>query len=154
MKLKNHLLVVTELDRSLAFYREVLGLRKRMDFGVHVTLTGGLCLQTRESWAKMIEVFPNELDWCGKVSELYFETEDFDGFMEKLNHLEVHEVHEEREQRWGQRVVRFYDPDCHIIEVGETMKTVCRRFLNSGLTPEQVAARMEVPMKFVKSCIR
>ncbi len=48
----------------------------------------------------------------------------------------------------------FYDPDCHIIEVGETMKTVCRRFLNSGLTPEQVAARMEVPMKFVKNCIR
>ena len=53
------------------------------------------------------------------------------------------------EHSWGQRVVRFYDPDKHIIEVGENMKVVCKRFLDSGMTPEQVANRMDVPMKFV-----
>ena len=37
------------------------------------------------------------------------------------------------------RVVRFYDPDKHIIEVGENMKAVCKRFLDSEMTPEQVA---------------
>ena len=42
MKLKNPLLVVTDLERSVAFYKEVLGLRKIMDFGANVTLTGGL----------------------------------------------------------------------------------------------------------------
>ena len=49
---------------------------------------------------------------------------------------------------------RFYDPDKHIIEVGENMKVVCRRFLDSGMTPEQTAKRMDVPLKFVDSCMR
>ena len=31
---------------------------------------------------------------------------------------------------------------------------VCKRFLDSGMTPEQVAERMNVPMKFVNACMR
>ena len=42
----------------------------------------------------------------------------------------------------------------HIIEVGGNMKTVCKRFLDSGMTPEQVAKRMDVPIKFVNGCMR
>ncbi len=42
----------------------------------------------------------------------------------------------------------------HIIEVRENMKVVCRRFLDSGMTPEQVAKRMDVSMKFVNACMR
>ena len=49
MKLKNPLLAVTDMERSVAFYQTVLGLRKTMDFGANVTLTGGLSLQT--CWA-------------------------------------------------------------------------------------------------------
>ena len=58
------------------------------------------------------------------------------------------------EHSWGQRVVRIYDPDKHIIEVGENIKIVCQRFLDSGMTVEQVAERMDVPMEFVNGCIR
>ncbi|MEQ2364820.1 glyoxalase, partial [Coprococcus sp. CLA-AA-H190] len=36
----------------------------------------------------------------------------------------------------------------------ENIKVVCKRFLDSGMTPEQVAERMDVPMKFVNACIR
>jgi len=25
---------------------------------------------------------------------------------------------------WGQRVIRFYDPDMHIVEVGESLESV------------------------------
>lgn len=49
---------------------------------------------------------------------------------------------------------KMNDPDRHIIEVGENMKVVCRRFLDSGMTPEQAAERMNVPVKFVKACMR
>lgn len=56
-----------------------------------------------------------------------------------------------KEHSWGQRVVRFYDPDEHIIEVGENMEMVCRRFLDSGMTLEQVAERMDVPLDYVKN---
>ena len=48
------------------------------------------------------------------------------------------------EQGWGQRVVRFYDPDGHIIEVGEEMKTVIERFLATGMTLEEVSVRTDV----------
>jgi lactoylglutathione lyase len=42
------------------------------------------------------------------------------------------------EHSWGQRVVRIYDPDKHIIEIGENIKAVCKRFLDRGITPEQI----------------
>ena len=140
------------MERSVKFYKDVLGLRKTVDFGANVTLTGGLSLQTAESWAQFIDRECGELGWCGKVSEIYFEEDDFDAFAEKLSRLDIHYVHPIKEHAWGQRVVRFFDPDGHIIEVGENIKTVCRRFLDSGMSPEQVAERMDVPLKFVKGC--
>ena len=154
MKFKNPLLAVTDLERSVAFYKQVLGLRKIADFGANVTLSGGVCLQTAQSWAGFIEREPGELGWCGRVSELYFEEDEFDAFAEKLSRMDIHYVHPVKEHAWGQRVVRFYDPDGHIIEVGENIKSVCRRFLDSGMTPEQAAERMDVPVRFVMGCIR
>lgn len=41
-----------------------------------------------------------------------------------------------------------------MIEVGENMKVVCKRFLDSGMTPEETATRMDVPIKFVNACMR
>ena len=67
--------------------------------------------------------------------------------MDSIEKIEY--VHPVMEHEWGQRVIRFYDPDYHIIEVGESMKLVCHRFLDSGMTKEQVAERMGVPLKAV-----
>ena len=152
MKFMNPLLAVSDMERSVSFYKTVLGLDKIADFGANVTLTGGVALQTQETWAQFIET--EALTWNGKVSELYFEEDDFDTFAERLRGQDIRYVHPVKEHAWGQRVVRFFDPDGHIIEVGENIKTVCRRFLDSGMSPEQVAERMDVPLKFVKSCMR
>lgn len=65
--------------------------------------------------------------------------------------MEVEYVHPVKEHAWGQRVVRLYDPDKHVGEVGEKMWAVCCRFLESGMTPEQVAQRMDVPVDYVLS---
>ena len=154
MKFKNPLLAVTDMETSVAFYKDVLGLRKVTDFGANVTLTGGVSLQTRESWAAFLGISPDELGWRGRVSELYFEEDAFDAFVQRLGSLDLHYVHPVKEHAWGQRVVRFYDPDGHIIEVGENIKAVCRRFLDGGMTPEQAAKRMDVPLKFVKGCMK
>ena len=155
MKFKNPLLVVADRERSIRFYREVLGLRVIQDFGANVTLTGGVCLQTLDSWQGFLGVEPNDIRFGGRAAELYFEEDDFDGFLAKLkSHPEISYVHPPLEHRWGQRVVRLYDPDGHIIEVGENMKTVCRRFLDSGMTIEETAQRMDVPEKFIRACMR
>lgn len=50
MKLKNPMLVVTDMDRSVEFYKKVFGLHIIMDFGANKTLTGGLALQTVETY--------------------------------------------------------------------------------------------------------
>ena len=55
MKIKNPMLIVTDIDKSVEFYKKVLGLRVIMDFGVNKTLTGGLALQSLESWQEFIE---------------------------------------------------------------------------------------------------
>ena len=117
-----------------------------------MTLTGGVCLQTLDSWQEFLEGKP--VLSGGNAGELYFEESDFEAFSEKLKKLEIEYVHAVKEHRWGQRVVRFYDPDHHIIEVGEQMEAVVRRFLDGGMTEEQVAKRMDVPLKFVESCMR
>ena len=96
----------------------------------------------------------NDISFGGNNFELYFEEDDFDKFADKLKECDIEYVHPIIEHSWGQRVVRFYDPDKHIIEVGENMKVVCKRFLDSGMTPEQVAERMNVPMKFINACMR
>ena len=146
------LLVVTDMDKTVAFYKNVLGLEVVLDFGANKTLTGGLALQTLETYREFIGT--DHISFGGNDFELYFEEDDFDTFAEKLRACDVQYVHPVKEHPWGQRVVRFYDPDRHIIEVGENMKAVCRRFIDSGMTPEQTAARMDVPVAYVKECIQ
>ena len=152
MKFKNPLLVVKSIERSVEFYKNVLGLEITADFGENVTLTGGVCLQSLDSWKNFIET--EDVAFGAKNSEIYFEEEDFDGFAERLNKLETDYVHPVKEHRWGQRVVRFYDPDKHIIEVGESLKAVALRFFESGMTKEQVAERMDIPLTLVNEYIK
>ena len=151
MKVKNPMLVVKDIDKSVEFYKKVFSLHVIMDFGANKTLTGGLALQTEDTYRDFIG---REIQFGGNDSEIYFEEQDFDNFIDKLKDLDVEFVHPVIEHSWGQRVVRLYDPDRHIIEIGEDMKVVCRRFFDSGMTPEEVAKRMDVPMKFINACMR
>lgn len=152
MKMKNPLFVVKDIERSKEFYRKILGLRTIADLGANAVLTGGLSLQTEESWKQFTG---KPISYCANDAEIYFEEDDFDAFSEKLGTIPALEyVHPVMTHAWGQRVVRFYDPDHHIIEVGENMKAVCRRYLEAGLSPEEAAERMDVPLKAVKAWMR
>lgn len=121
MKLKNILFVVSDIEKSKTFYQELFGLRVITDFGENVILTEGLVLQQKDSWEDGIK---KEICFGGHDAELYFEESDMDGFLQKLRHseLEIEFVDEQTEDHpWGGRVVRLYDPDRHVIEVGEVV---------------------------------
>ena len=152
MKFKNAMLIVKDIDVSCKLYEDVLGLRVIWDFDVNKTLTGGLVLQTMDSYKELSGL--EDISFKSNSFEIYFEEDDFDAFVKKLEKMDISYVHQLIEHSWGQKVIRFYDPDMHIIEVGENIKTVCLRFLNSGMTKEEVAKRMDVPLKFVESCMR
>jgi len=150
MKFQLPLIAVTDLERSKAFYKKYLNLDVEVDFGANVTLTGGIALQTLETWRDFTGGV--DISFKGNAGELCFEEDDFDGFLQKLEGLEL--VHPPLEHTWGQRVARFYDPDGHIIEVGENIAAVAQRFADSGMTVAEVAVRMDVREEYVLGWLR
>jgi len=151
MKYVSTLLAVRDMARSRQFYHDVLGLDVTADFGANVALEGGIALQTAETWKDFI--CTDAVTFRHHSGELYFEETDMDAFLRRLANLDIEYVHPLKEHRWGQRVVRFYDPDYHIIEVGEKMAMVARRFQESGLNEEQIAVRMDVPLDYVRGLL-
>jgi catechol 2,3-dioxygenase-like lactoylglutathione lyase family enzyme len=152
MKYTSTLIAVTDMEKSKLFYHDVLGLNVTVDFGANVTLDGGIALQTLDTWKGFIQ---NDNVLLGNnASELYFEEDDMDAFLAHLATKNIVYVHQPLEHGWGQRVVRFHDPDKHIIEVGENMVMVVKRFADRGMTDEQVAARMDVPVNYVRECLK
>lgn len=151
MKYISILIAVSDMKKSKQFYHDVLGMKVVADFGANVTLDGGLVMQTMDTWKSFIRtdkvLLPNN------AGELYFEEEDLDAFLENLKQFDICYVHPLFEHRWGQRVVRFYDPDRHIIEVGEKLNTVILRFMEQGLSAEETAIRMDIPLDFVTACL-
>lgn len=151
LKYTSTLIAVADMEKSKQFYHDVLGLEVVADFGDNATLDGGIALQTMNTWKTFIRtdnvVLPNN------AGELYFEEEDMDTFCDHLKKFDICYVHPLFEHRWGQRVVRFYDPDKHIIEVGEKLDAVILRFMEDGLSAEETAARMDIPVDFVRACL-
>ena len=151
MKYISTLIAVSDMKKSKQFYHDVLGMKVVADFGANVTLDGGLVMLTMDTWKSFIRtdkvLLPNN------AGELDFEEEDLDAFLENLKQFDSCYVHPLFEHRWGQRVVRFYDPDRHIIEVGEKLNTVILRFMEQGLSAEETAIRMDIPLDFVTACL-
>lgn len=152
MKLQCPMLVVSDLAASRAFYETLLGQKVILDFGANITFNGGFALQTEESWLQFIGKPSSVLKKKPHDMELYFETESFDSFLQQLGTQTVELVHLVQDMPWGQRLIRFYDPDGHIIEVGESMQTVICRFLRQGMSAEEVAQKSQHPIEFVRQC--
>ncbi|MDR2906003.1 MAG: hypothetical protein LBU73_08630 [Helicobacteraceae bacterium] len=146
MKYIANLIVVKDLERSKAFYKKYLDQDVVVDYGANVILTGGFSLQTLESWRGFIGDL--DVSFKGNNAELYFEAEDFDAFAQNLN--DVVFVNPPYEAPWGERCVRFYDPDGHIVEVGENLAPAARRFAASGMTIPEIAVRMDVKEEYVE----
>ena len=152
MKYVSTLISVKDMDVSKKFYYDVLGLEVMSDLGANVTLTGGFALQTMPTWQYFIQ--QKEVVLHNNAVELVFEEQNFDLFINKLRMFEIEYVHDVIEYGWGQRVIRFYDPDYHIIEVGEDMAMVVKRFKDEGMSEEQVAERMKVPLSYVQGYLK
>ena len=117
MKLRNVLIVVSDIEESINFYRDLFGLQVVLNNDGNVIMTEGLVLQDKNIWKDFLEkdVVPQN-----NMTELYFEEKNIEDFGEKLNNsrYEIQYVNELMEHSWGQKMVRFYDLDGNLIEVG------------------------------------
>lgn len=120
MRLRNVLIVVKDIEKSRKFYYDLFGLDKVLDNDGNMILTEGLVLQDEKIWRSFLEkeIIP-ESNSC----ELYFEESDIEAFVEKLEKLypDIKYVNKLMTHSWGQKVVRFYDLDGNLIEVGTPM---------------------------------
>lgn len=153
MKFSAALIVVNDIAKSRGFYEKVLGQKIKFDFGENITFEGDFSLQSKKSWQKFIDKQEKAIIQKNNSFELYFEEDNFDEFMSIIDAYDIEYLHSVREYPWGQKVIRFYDPDYHIIEVGENMRSVVKRFLAQGMTAKEAAERSQHPIEFVKSCI-
>lgn len=149
MKLGCTLLAVSDMEKSLKFYKEIFDQDVTVDLGWNKTLTCGLVLQ--ENFEKIADFSRDKIISRSYNMEVYFETDDFDSFLVLLEkHPEVDFLHEAKIFPWMQRGIRIFDPDGHIIEVGESMFTVASKLIAEGKTQDEVAELTQHPKEIVE----
>lgn len=120
MKLKNVLIVVENMEKSIKFYKDLFGLEVLLDNDGNVILSEGLVLQDAKIWGDFLhrDIIPRN-----NSCELYFEEPDIEEFVKKLERYSepIEYVNRFMTHSWGQKVIRFYDPDGNLIEVGTPM---------------------------------
>jgi len=146
MKYNCAVISVADINAARKFYEDLFGLEVFQDYGINIAFTCGLALQQDFDW--LVHLPKENVLTKSNNMELCFEERDFDGFLIKLKkYPNIECLGEVIKHSWGQRVIRFYDLDGHIIEVGEDMKMVIKRFLASGMTMEEVSVKMDVSVE-------
>ena len=117
MTFKGTLIVVNDCAESLKFYSDLFGFVLIRDNDGNMELSGNLYLQEIGYWEKFTGRTVTPGNNC---TELYFEEPDIEAFVKKLETLypDTEYVNRLMTHSWGQRVVRFYDPNGNLIEVG------------------------------------
>lgn len=152
MRYSGVLLAVSDLDKSKKFYQELFDQTIVLDLGWNVTFSGGFIIQL--NFDKLTNIPKDKIIKKSNNMELYFEVDDFDAFLEKLHtYPGIEYVNEPIQCDWKQRIVRIYDPDYHIIEIGESMRIIAKRYLSQGYSVEETSKIIQHPIEFVRSCL-
>ena len=139
---------VRDIKKAKKFYEELFGLSVESDYGRNVAFECGLSLQEDFDWLTGIQ--QEDIKSKANNCEMYFSIDDFDEFACRLKLCsDIELLHDVLETPWGQRVIRFYDYDGHLIEAGENMKDVVMSFLKDGLSMSEVADRIDTEVNDV-----
>lgn len=139
MELKNGVTVlfVRDAQRTRAFYESLLGFHVVADLGgVNIVFREGFALWQPDPGHPIPAAYGDSEgnsrihdDTLPPRGELCYETEDMDGVFAALKEYGVRFLHELREESWGQRSVRFFDPDGHLSDRGRRVAAaLCAAF--------------------------
>lgn len=147
MNYKGALLAVEDLPLSREFYEGLLGQAVEIDFGPCVGYSGGFSIMEKSLWKETLGIArtaerPDD-------HELYFEDDDVEGVARRLGEAGIEFLHGVREQPWRQKVLRCYDPDGHLAEIGETMPGLIRRLAAEGMDAEAIVRVTGLPSALV-----
>lgn len=161
MELKNGMAVLFVRDAlaSRDFYAGVLGLTEVINSGdMNFVFEEGVAVwQIQEG-----NIIPEKLG-MDKITnrslvsrfEVCFETDDIQRDYQTLLEHNVRFLHGINEEAWGQRTVRFYDPDGHLIEIGEALPVFIRRIYGElDRDIAATAAKMFLPVETVEKYLK
>lgn len=152
MKFICSLITVENISNSKLFYEDVMKQKIKYDFGENVLFEGGFAIHLKSHYSKLINHKP--IISASNNFELYFEFDDVDFFVKELKNNKIEFIHEIKEQSWRQKVVRFYDPDKNIIEVGESLEFLSFRLSKEGKSVENISKIIGLPIDFVIESIQ
>lgn len=151
MKLHSTVLFVRDIERSKEFYTGLLGFSIEHDFGKNVILDNGLTI-----WEiRPDHVITKSLETADRSNrfELYFEDESLEEISNRLHDSGVTFLHRIHEEPWGQRTLRFFDPDHHLVEIGEPLEIFVMNMSRKGLTAQEIFEKSGIPVDTVKDLI-
>lgn len=145
------MLIVEDIQRSRVFYETILGQKVIFDYGENITFEGSFSLHLKSHYEKII----GQQVAAGKHNfELYFENDDMDQTASRIATAGIEMVHPLKEQPWRQKVLRCYDPDRHIVEIGESLQHLSFRLFQEGKAPDEIGKIISMPESFVLTAIK
>ena len=148
-------IIVDDIELSRHFYEQLLGQKVKFDFEQNVQFEGDFSIHLKSHFQSLLgdsTQYPvtKKAHW----GELYFETDELEPIYQSLKDKGVEFIHAIREQPWGQRMMSLYDPDSHIVEIGESMEAVVWRFHGQGLSIDLISEKSSMPHEFVEGVIK
>ena len=116
------ILIVEDLERSLRFYTEVLGIplkHRAPDYAQLATENTRLALYTRDAMSRTLGRPLARPDPDAPGCEIGFLVSDVAAAFETLTSLGAHPVQKPTQRPWGQRTAYLRDPDGHLIELAQ-----------------------------------
>lgn len=151
MKYMTVLIVVEDIKKSRYFYEKILKQKLKLDFGENITYHGDFSIHQKDHFQSIVKGSVNQ----GKhnTCELYFEHDELEELNTVLQNEGIQFLHKITEQPWRQKVMRFYDYDGNLIEVGESMTHTAYRLSLEGLEIPEISKTTYLPESEVKEAI-
>jgi hypothetical protein len=146
------LVVVDDIKKARYLYESILEQTVKMDFGENVTFEGDFAIHQRDHFKSLIGI--KDIVKKSNSFELYFEHDDLSEIVSKIKELDLEFIHEIEEQPWKQQVVRFYDHDKNIIEIGERMEHVAYRLSQQNYSFDDICKITYLGKEAVENAIK
>ncbi|MBT8508554.1 hypothetical protein AZH53_09070 [Methanomicrobiaceae archaeon CYW5] len=139
-------LFVTDIARSRAVYEGCFGQIPALETERMVSYKSGLAVWEAE-YARTV-LYGDPMSGMGTATrhgaEVWFECDDLAPCLHAVTCEGLTFLHPVREEPWGQMTFRCFDPDGHLIEVGETVAGFIGRMHREGMSVAAIAEKTGV----------
>jgi len=152
MQFISSLIVVEDVVKARLLYEGILGQKVLADHGENVAFEGGFSIHLRRHFEGLIG--GRAVGKGGNGFELYFEEDELEPVQKELKARDFEFIHEIIEQPWRQRVMRFYDVDRNIVEIGESLEQTAFRLHSEHMPLDEISRTTSLTKEAIEKAIQ